>query len=55
LGDATKAQQLLGWEPELSFDELVTKMAGHVLVEAKKEKLWVCCRLRRVICCEFWF
>ena len=26
LGDATKAKQKLGWEPEISFDQLVTEM-----------------------------
>jgi GDP-D-mannose dehydratase len=26
LGDATKAKEQLGWEPEISFDELVEDM-----------------------------
>tara|TARA_B110000503_G_C7005956_1_gene353590 strand:+ start:506 stop:661 length:156 start_codon:yes stop_codon:yes gene_type:complete len=39
LGDATKAQQLLGLEPEFSFDELVKKMVEYDLVEAKNEKI----------------
>ena len=39
LGDATKAKQLLGWEPEISFDELVTEMVDYDLAEAKNEKI----------------
>jgi GDPmannose 4,6-dehydratase len=39
LGDASKAKQLLGWEPEISFDELVTEMVEYDLAEAKNEKI----------------
>tara|TARA_B110000208_G_scaffold88236_1_gene111382 strand:+ start:824 stop:979 length:156 start_codon:yes stop_codon:yes gene_type:complete len=39
LGDATKARQLLGWEPEISFDERVTKIVEYDVVEAKNEKV----------------
>ena len=39
LGDATKAKQLLGWEPEITFDELVTEMVEYDLEEAKIEKI----------------
>ena len=39
LGDATKAKQLLGWEPEISFDELVTEMVDYDLAEAKNEQV----------------
>jgi len=39
LGDATKAKQLLGWEPEITFDELVTEMVDYDLAEAKNEKI----------------
>ena len=39
LGDATKAKQLLGWEPEISFDELVTEMVDYDLAEAKNEQI----------------
>ena len=46
LGDATKAQLFLGWKAAISFDELDIKMVEYVLVEAKNEKSWVCCRLR---------
>jgi GDPmannose 4,6-dehydratase len=39
LGDASKAKQLLGWEPEISFDELVTEMVAYDLAEAKNEQI----------------
>ena len=39
LGDASKAKQSLGWEPEISFDELVTEMVEYDLAEAKNEQL----------------
>jgi GDPmannose 4,6-dehydratase len=39
LGDASKAKQLLGWEPEITFDELVTEMVDYDLVEAKNEQI----------------
>ena len=39
LGDANKAKQLLGWEPEISFDELVTEMVEYDLAEAKNEQI----------------
>ena len=39
LGDASKAKQLLGWEPEISFDELVTEMVEYDLAEAKNEQI----------------
>ena len=29
LGDATKAKQKLGWEPQISFDELVEDMCKN--------------------------
>jgi len=38
LGDATKAKTLLGWEPEISFDELVSEMVDYDLAEAKVEQ-----------------
>jgi len=31
LGDATKAKQKLGWEPKISFDELVEDMCKNEL------------------------
>jgi GDPmannose 4,6-dehydratase len=35
IGDATKAKQLLGWEPEVSFEELIRMMvdADHALLK----------------------
>jgi len=39
LGDASKAKQLLGWEPEISFDDLVTEMVEYDLAEAKNEQI----------------
>ena len=39
LGDASKAKQLLGWEPEITFDELVTEMVVYDLAEAKNEQI----------------
>ncbi|HEX7260109.1 MAG TPA: GDP-mannose 4,6-dehydratase [Candidatus Saccharimonadia bacterium] len=37
LGDATKAKQKLGWEPEVSFKELITMMVKNDLeIEGKK-------------------
>ncbi|MEQ8896180.1 MAG: GDP-mannose 4,6-dehydratase [Roseovarius sp.] len=36
LGDASKARQQLGWEPETSFDELVREMVESDLAEAKR-------------------
>ena len=39
LGDPSKAKQKLGWEPEITFQELVTDMVKHDLIEAKKDHL----------------
>ena len=39
LGDPSKAKKELGWEPEVSFKELVQEMVHKDLVEAKREKL----------------
>jgi GDPmannose 4,6-dehydratase len=30
-GDATRAREVLGWKPEVSFDELVENMVQHDL------------------------
>jgi len=35
VGDATKAREVLGWEPKVSFEELVTMMVDHDLQEQK--------------------
>jgi len=38
-GDATKIRSRLGWEPQVSFDELVTMMVDHDLELAKQDRL----------------
>ena len=39
LGDPTKARSKLGWEPTVSFDELVKMMVREDLKEAEKDRL----------------
>jgi GDPmannose 4,6-dehydratase len=39
LGDPTKAKTKLGWEPKISFEELVREMVEHDLNEARKKEL----------------
>ncbi len=39
LGDATKARQKLGWQPRISFEEMVREMIRHDLNEASRDKL----------------
>ncbi len=39
LGDATKASKKLGWQPRITFDELVKEMVTSDLKEARKELL----------------
>lgn len=39
LGDPSKAKQKLGWEPEVTFDQLVGMMVDHDLELARREKL----------------
>jgi GDPmannose 4,6-dehydratase len=36
-GDAAKAREKLGWEPKVSFEELVQMMVDHDLEKAEKE------------------
>lgn len=38
IGDASKAKKKLGWEPEVSLDELVVDMMASDLEQTKKEK-----------------
>jgi len=38
LGDATKAQKILGWKPKVSFDQLIDMMIEADLELANKEK-----------------
>ncbi len=39
LGDSSKAQELLGWKPKHSFDQLVEMMVINDIEEAKKEQV----------------
>ena len=39
LGDPTKAKQKLGWEPKVSFEELIDEMVAADLETAKKDAL----------------
>lgn len=39
LGDATKAREKLGWEPQVSFDDLVKIMVREDLKEAERDHL----------------
>jgi len=39
LGDPSKAKEKLGWEPRITFDELVTEMMQEDLKEARKDAL----------------
>ena len=39
LGDPTNAKTALGWEPKVSFEELVQEMSEADLLDAKREKL----------------
>jgi len=39
LGDSTKAQKQLGWEPKVSFDQLINMMIKSDLELANKEKI----------------
>lgn len=41
LGDPTKAKEKLGWEPRVTFKELVQMMVKADLEEAKKD---MCCK-----------
>jgi GDPmannose 4,6-dehydratase len=37
-GDATKAREVLGWEPRVSFSELVNMMVEHDIELAQRER-----------------
>jgi GDPmannose 4,6-dehydratase len=39
LGDASRARQALGWQPETSFEELVHSMVDRDHALAKREKM----------------
>lgn len=40
-GDPSKAKRILGWEPEVTFDQLVERMVTHDLELAQQEKTLV--------------
>lgn len=39
LGDASKARKVLGWEPRISFDEMIATMVKADLEEASRDQL----------------
>ncbi|MBK7137391.1 MAG: GDP-mannose 4,6-dehydratase, partial [Rhodocyclales bacterium] len=39
LGDASKAREKLGWQPKISFDELVAEMVREDLKSAERDEL----------------
>jgi GDPmannose 4,6-dehydratase len=39
LGDPSKAKKKLGWEPKISFEDMVREMVYHDLEEAQKDEL----------------
>ena len=39
LGDATRARQVLGWAPEVGFDDLVREMVEHDFRSARRDGL----------------
>jgi GDPmannose 4,6-dehydratase len=39
LGDPTKAREILGWEPRVSFEDLVRTMVQEDLKEADRDRL----------------
>ena len=39
LGDASKARSMLGWQPEITIEELCEEMVSHDLADAKKIRL----------------
>ena len=43
-GDASKARRVLGWKPEISFEELVRSMVEHDLELAQQELTLAACR-----------
>lgn len=47
-GDARKAERLLGWKPEVGFDDLVSMMVAEDLELAKREKTLVDAGLKTI-------
>lgn len=50
LGDPTKAKKTLGWEPRISFEQMVQEMIQHDLEEAQKDHL---CKQEGFKVCNF--
>ncbi|MGC6535003.1 MAG: GDP-mannose 4,6-dehydratase [Parvibaculales bacterium] len=40
VGNAAKAKRVLGWQPRVNFEQLVTMMAESDLERARKEQVW---------------
>jgi GDPmannose 4,6-dehydratase len=40
LGDSTRARMELGWQPTVSFEELVREMVAHDLALAERDAVW---------------
>jgi GDPmannose 4,6-dehydratase len=39
LGDASKAKKILGWEPKISFQEMICEMIKADLLDAMRDQL----------------
>jgi GDP-mannose 4,6-dehydratase len=60
LADATKARNVLGWKPKVTFEQLVTRMVAHDLELAAREKrargwlqpFFIDNRLNMQACCD---
>lgn len=50
LGDASRARENLGWQPQISFDQMVAEMVCHDLEEARRDAL---CRQEGFSFCHF--
>ena len=50
LGDASRAREQLGWEPRISFEDMVAEMVRHDLEEARRDAL---CRQEGFPFCHF--
>jgi GDPmannose 4,6-dehydratase len=50
LGDASKAREKLGWQPQIQFPDMVEEMVCHDLEEARRDAL---CRKEGFTTCNF--
>jgi GDPmannose 4,6-dehydratase len=39
LGDASKAREILGWKPTITFEDMIAEIVAADLEEAKKDNL----------------